>query len=409
MPISSRRLWAPLAAGLPVLLLTLAPGASAYEQTSPLCILCGSEGLSDVLRNVPLFVPLGFALGFAGLDVRRALLIGLALSVGIELTQFVVPNRFPGLGDLISNAGGAGLGAMLYGARERLLHPRPGAGAVLGASWAALGLASIVATPRLLSPDLPPVPWTVGWTPEARGVDRYGGRVLEAVVDGAELSPGPAGAGVETALAAGARLELRFVAGPRPERLAPILALFDPSEREVLLVGLDDRDLVVRFRTRAAGLRLDGPDLRVRGVSSALSPGDTVGVRLDALGHGVRIGLAGPIVVPDRAVRVPAARGWGFLMAPARLAGPAAGAVDALWMLLWTLPLAYWTRGQALAGAVAVWAAGLVVLPFPNPFVGPSVAGLVGIVIGLVLGGWSRPGSPILRSGLDSRASGQPG
>jgi glycopeptide antibiotics resistance protein len=72
--------------------------------------------------NVLLFVPLGIVLGWFG---RPWLLLGaVAVSVTIELVQFVLPGRNPLLSDVVTNALGACLGYLAVVAWHRLRRAR---------------------------------------------------------------------------------------------------------------------------------------------------------------------------------------------------------------------------------------------------------------------------------------------
>lgn len=74
---------------------------------------------ADVLVNMLLFFPLGLAIywTFSQAFAKRirkllllSLLVGLSLSIGIELLQFLAPSRVSGVSDVIANTGGAVFG-----------------------------------------------------------------------------------------------------------------------------------------------------------------------------------------------------------------------------------------------------------------------------------------------------------
>src|SRR5690606_23816044 len=83
-------------------------------------------GFGEAAANVVLFLPLGFLWRLTrpregdrlGLS---ALAAGLALSTAIEVTQLVVPGRYPALLDVLMNGSGAMLGALLHDAVRRRL------------------------------------------------------------------------------------------------------------------------------------------------------------------------------------------------------------------------------------------------------------------------------------------------
>ncbi|WP_165164688.1 VanZ family protein [Corynebacterium qintianiae] len=73
----------------------------------------------NLFGNLGLFLPVGFLAG----NLRRGALIGLALSLGIEITQFVCAAGYSDVDDLIFNTAGAALGglaAVALGLRDRM-------------------------------------------------------------------------------------------------------------------------------------------------------------------------------------------------------------------------------------------------------------------------------------------------
>ena len=75
-----------------------------------LCVICGPRGLGDAILNWALFVPLGALLAIRGAGVRGVALVGLGVSVLIEVTQLTVPGRHVAIGDVIWNSLGASAG-----------------------------------------------------------------------------------------------------------------------------------------------------------------------------------------------------------------------------------------------------------------------------------------------------------
>jgi glycopeptide antibiotics resistance protein len=81
-----------------------------------------SEGLVDVevrqlLGNVALFVPFGFALPLAARSFRtplRAVAAGASLSAGVELLQMLLPGHGPDIDDVILNTLGTAVGYLGY-------------------------------------------------------------------------------------------------------------------------------------------------------------------------------------------------------------------------------------------------------------------------------------------------------
>ena len=103
-------------------IITLVPGTFQWPSVWR---LTGFVTMTDLVQNVALFVPLGFALAFAG---GRALLVGAAISLAVEVAQVFIPGRFPSPLDFATNTAGAGLGAVAYQAISSQLG-RAGQGA----------------------------------------------------------------------------------------------------------------------------------------------------------------------------------------------------------------------------------------------------------------------------------------
>ncbi|WP_313356185.1 VanZ family protein [Microbacterium sp.] len=70
-------------------------------------------GWVEFAANVVIFAPLGFLLTLLFRHPWHGTAVAVALSVAAELGQFVIPARQPSLRDLLANALGAALGALL--------------------------------------------------------------------------------------------------------------------------------------------------------------------------------------------------------------------------------------------------------------------------------------------------------
>jgi len=71
-------------------------------------------GPRDVIRNVLLFLPVGFLYCLTQGGARGAILLGLVISAGAEVGQLFMPARTSSPVDLVTNTLGAGMGAALY-------------------------------------------------------------------------------------------------------------------------------------------------------------------------------------------------------------------------------------------------------------------------------------------------------
>lgn len=95
---------------LVILLLTLNP---FYLRLPDEIHFTFRSGLTNLISNIILFLPLGF---FYRLTTRRrgAYILGFCLSLSIEVIQLFIPARTPSVVDIIANTLGAGLGAVIY-------------------------------------------------------------------------------------------------------------------------------------------------------------------------------------------------------------------------------------------------------------------------------------------------------
>ncbi|MBP2648009.1 MAG: VanZ family protein [Gemmatimonadetes bacterium] len=110
-----------------ILLATLWPlPEQAYRASlSPVaCLVCGDQGVQDVIQNIIMLLPLGLALGLAGVRPGWAALGAFGLAVLVESLQYtVVTGRDASLSDVITNTAGAALGAALAPHSPTLMRP----------------------------------------------------------------------------------------------------------------------------------------------------------------------------------------------------------------------------------------------------------------------------------------------
>jgi glycopeptide antibiotics resistance protein len=139
----------------------------------------------DLLLNVLLFLPLGFALSRSGWPAGRTVAAGLALSALIETTQWLIPlGRFAILGDVLGNGAGAFLGAVAGSIAWRSITP----------SWPGFSVALIAWTSSCLlgawSLGLAPLRGEVlhgQWSRKFGDTERFGGTVLAARMAGVAI------------------------------------------------------------------------------------------------------------------------------------------------------------------------------------------------------------------------------
>jgi VanZ family protein len=102
--------------GVTVGTIVLAPFRFGSADTSRLAWIPPEGALvADLLLNVVLFLPLGFLLhrlSAGRVGVRRIAMVAAAFSLGIEVAQIFLPNRYPTASDVVANCLGGGLGAL---------------------------------------------------------------------------------------------------------------------------------------------------------------------------------------------------------------------------------------------------------------------------------------------------------
>ena len=373
--------------------LTLMPSASLEPYDRPtLCLLCGTEGTADAILNVLLFVPLGLLMARAKNAWLRAAAVGLALSLGVESVQLLVPGRHPALGDIIWNTSGAALGVLIHHvALDRLRRTRgPGTRGFMVAL--ATGL-SIIATGWLLEPDPSTELYWSLWTPQLGGMAYYDGRVLDTRLDGRALPSGefPGGQNPLDAWLTDWTFEATLETGARPPRLAPVVSLIDIGRGRMALLGVVGEDLVWQERLRAGTLGFHQPDLRITSALGPLEEGDTARIEIrrvgmdrciDVDGHGrCRFGFT-----PGRT--------WSLLTPAGRLSERQRRGLDLIWLMALGLPTGFMAIGRRAVGRSGLV---LVALLFASAWITPLgywrlLSESLSVLVGVALGAWGVAG-----------------
>lgn len=377
-------------------LLTLFPSPSqvALVAATPVtCLVCGDLGGVDVFLNVFLFVPLGLGLGLAGFSWRRAVLLAGLLSFGIELLQMkAIAGRDASLSDLITNTIGGGLGGFVGLHWRRLLLPPTVPARLLSLGWSLLLVAIWIGTAWAFGPTWPTgAPWYGQWAPDLGGNFKpFLGKVLAVDAGGDPLLPGLAidEAQLEDAVAAEPSLAVRAVLGPRPTQLAPVGAIYDGWQRQVLLLGQERQDLSFHVRMRATLLKLWNPMVNLRD-GMAGQPGDTVeaqGALLDGR-YELRSRIGGTL--RTRSLPLSASWGWALITPWDSVLGEEVHSLTAVWIIGLVAVLTYWSvlaRGAALAIVPLTIVVLLGVIPlaagFPPVHWSEWVAALIGAALG---------------------------
>lgn len=315
----------------PVVWLTLTPAPRSDnpdEAMSRYCLVCGDRGPADAILNLLFFVPLGLALAYRRRRVRDALVAGIALSAAVELAQIFVPGRYPTFGDVLWNGLGAVAGALAVGpALSQLARPSPWS----GRAAALLAGSSLVLAGWLLGRAPTNDAYYGQWTADLGDMPQYGGTLLSAQLDGLPVTNSRFSDEVHARerLAGDWTLDARVVKGPPPRAVSPIVSVYDSLEAEILVLGADGEDLVLRERTRAKAIRLDHPDLRLPGALTSARVGDTLSLSARSVGQ-ERCLAAGE--VESCGLGFTPGRTWGLLL---YLEGPSERlrrGIDVLWL-----------------------------------------------------------------------------
>lgn len=374
--------------GMAVAFLTLTGGEAAaqlqVDEIPHLCLLCGTRGTADALLNLVLFVPLGLALGGTRGAIVRAAVAGLAVSACIEAIQIFLPGRHAAVSDLLWNTLGAAAGVQVF----RVVRRRLSDAWRMDVAWGGVLALGFIVAGALMMPSPTDDDYWGQWTPDLGSMPEYGGRVLEARINGMELPPGRIDhPGSDASLLEQPWVvEGTFVVGPPPPAVSPIVSIYDGHQREIVLLGADDDDLVFREHMLAHRLRFDVPDIRIPGALGPLAEGDTAriqGRRSDG-SLCLRVGEARVGEVGIGEVRVGGAeecglgatpgRSWGFLL---YVEGPTESfrdLVDMGWLAILFFPLGFFggSRRRMAAGtgiALVGMAVAVAVTPLvPGPW-----------------------------------------
>ena len=388
---------ADLIAGLAALALiafaTLVPSPGAPSNTGFLCLGCGTQGATDVVVNVMLFLPLGIVLGRLGWRPLVAFGMGLALSGAIEFAQQFIPGRASTLRDVLMNGLGAGVGSLLVwrlgawlepGLRSRVLHWL----SVLGV------LLAVALTAALLRFDPPTDVYYRQWRPEQRHLERWTGRLTLAEVHGIAVPDGRSRHSDSLRRSIQERVVVRLVgtSGRPTRRLSSIFTLMDDAQEEAVLVGPHGDDLVVRVRRLAATWRLDAPEFRYRNALAGIAPGTPISITFD----GTRLGGCATVNGVEHCVGRPRAGStWQLARSFDGLPPLAHRLLDAMTLVVLVLPFGLLLRSVPRREAIAAGAA-RDRLPGGRVVVGARAAGGVGVG-GRRAGGVR--GDPIARAG----------
>lgn len=359
--------------------------AGGGDGPSGCLLICGPRGLADTIANILLFAPFGFSLGLLRVSGFRALLLGAAFSVGIEVTQvWFIAGRDGNPADVISNGLGALLGAVLGYRWFELLRPGPARARRLLLMAAAGAIASTAATGWLLAPAFPGLDFYGQWTEGHGAYSRYEGEVLAASIGGESISgwEAPVSPGARGLLAEGVPLVVQFKVGPKPERMSLLLAI-SRGASQLVFIAIEGNDLVAHYYARALDLALDGPSVRLIDGLAEYAPGEEVTLRLRREGSGYCLELGNRVECRE----FTAGSGWSLIQSVDAYPAPGSNVLNFIWTALFGFPLGLWYyRGRIPAAIVVVALAGVAFMPFLLPLGHPSIVDVAGALAGCVTG-----------------------
>ena len=369
-----------------IIAVTLSPGRSWNTPGLFACIVCGQRGFADIILNVILFMPFGVLAALA-LGARPAVVIGAGLFSGlVELAQVGISGRDASLGDLLFNTTGALVGLLLVGTARAWFRPARIVQRVAAIAFALLVPGLIVTTGRLVHLSFPQSTWFSMWNPDLRHLSKYSGSVLESRVGPIVLRPAeqlePAARdSTLAALEAGQEIRVRAIAGTPPGGISALLAIYDDEAREILLIGPDQNDLVIRQRYISDELRLDRLDVRLHGALDHISPDDTFEVAATRRAGEYCLSIDSRTTC---GLGMHPARGWTLLFGSDPLPQWFIVLVDVGWAATLAALLGFYARDRlTMLLTAAAWAAAFIVVPALDPYVLPApMAGLVAAIAG---------------------------
>jgi hypothetical protein len=333
-----------------------------------LCIWCGAQPLRDAVLNVLLFLPLGWSLR-RHRSARFALVTCCLLSALIEFSQYHwIPGRDSSLRDILTNSLGGYLGVLLAEHWRLLLWPDRRTSAILALASVTTWLGILLATVALVQVRLPRSVYYGQWAPALGRHDRFQGRLDGVELNGKTISNGrrPESAAIRDILLSDSfTVDVQATDGPLPLWQAPIFALFDHSQRLILMLARSPTGFDFQIRNGMMWIGLRGQDLTMNWQPR----GPDQSFRLTAgVIHGhylIRVESEGQQV--ERQLAFSAAWGWSGLLPFDYAFGPEVYLLSALWLGGLLLPAGYWAGRSPSPPLVLVLAllgaAGLALLP----------------------------------------------
>jgi VanZ family protein len=393
--------------GLATLLPTRAP--IPRRVAAPCIGWCDDTRLADLVLNILLFVPLGFAARLTGIRSRTVILAGAAFSLSIELLQWrAIAGRDASLLDLFSNTLGTAVGVLLAAHLAMLLRPGCRAAARLALAGTLLWCAALFAGAWAVRPAPTSKPFWGQRAPQLSEPLPYGGEVVAAHVNGDDL-PSNRLVHDDAIRESIRRGVLHLDVQVRPDRLtrlsSTIVRIADEDQREILRLSQRRGDVRFSMRLNVTRMRLRTPSVTL---TSAFGSTPAVSSSAAAVSVDVRDGLVRLSSTREGHTRqvqlaLSPALAWTFFVPWNYSLGPSGVVFTWLWLAAPLLPVGYWMmrlRGCRNAGwpiglALVTLVVSLVAAPrlfalTPAPL-SHWLAAAAGLAIGCVAALWRRP------------------
>lgn len=365
--------WSAWLSVIGILLATLSPwlGIAPMRIPAAWCLICGGAWVMDAVSNVLLFAPLGASLAGCGWRLRRVLLGGVVLSLCVETLQSfgIPPQRSPSVSDLLTNATGALLGALLLRHWRRLLAPSPH-DATAWSRYATLGTSLVfvgTALALLPRPAAHGASATLRVSPfdYAPGYGWYDGRLSQVMVNTLTVPHDGVGPVVVTADAVPDSLHIAAMLGGRdPAWYTRAMVFVHPADDTLPAVSLSQRGthLELHIERRGSDWGLYMPYVRL---AHALRDGGASDTRPRAIDAYATLGTL--TLIQHRAdgslrrtIPLAGTSGWAMLQSVVGPTHRLAPVIQALWLMVLCAPIGWWSGRTRTPVRTASLAAALI-------------------------------------------------